>query len=127
MEAANEKLTVRKGSILVIEDDRAASTALNLLLRHHGYQVMLAGTVGEALRLAASEPDFILLDLMLPDGDGIEVLEFLRDRRLRSVVAVITGSSDPDRLARVQGLKPKVMLQKPIDFRDILRNLPPPA
>lgn len=113
-----------KGRILVVEDDRAARTALNLLLRHHGYEVLLAGTVADVLTLAASQPDFILLDLMLPDGDGIEVLEFIRDRKIRSAVTVITGSSDPERLARVQGFNPQVLLQKPIDFLDILRNLP---
>jgi DNA-binding response OmpR family regulator len=127
MDTSNAKVPGRKGRILVVEDDRASSTALNLLLRHHGYEVLMARTVADAIKLAASQPDFILLDLMLPDGDGIEVLEFSRDRQIRSAVTVITGSSDPERLARVQGLGPMVLLQKPIDFLDILRNLPQPA
>jgi len=127
MDVPNAEVPVPRKRILVVEDDRAASKALNQLLRHHGYEVLLAGTVADALKLAASQPDFILLDLMLPDGDGIEVLEFIRDRQIRSAVTVITGSSDPERLARVQGLRPMVLLQKPIDFMDILRNLPQSA
>jgi DNA-binding NarL/FixJ family response regulator len=87
----------------------------------------MARTVAEAKQLAGLQPDIVLLDLMLPDGDGVEVLEYIRDRRIRSAVTVITGSSDPDRLARVQGLGPMVLLQKPVDFMDILRNLPQPA
>lgn len=124
MDTPNANVPAPRIRILVVENDRATSTALNLLLRHHGYDVLIADTVSDALKLAASHPDVILLDLMLPDGDGVAVLQFIRDRQIQSRVPVITGSSDPERLARVQGLGPMVLLQKPIDFLDILRNLP---
>jgi DNA-binding response OmpR family regulator len=113
-----------KRRVLVVEDDRATSHALRQLLRHHGFEVLTAATVAEGLGLAAAEPDFILLDLMLPDGDGSQVLQLVRERGLRSRVAVVTGSMDPERLSRVRALNPSSLLQKPVDFLEILRSLP---
>ena len=107
-----------------MEDEPAARHALTLPLRHYDYEVLTAGTVAEGLQLAKSEPDFILLDLMLPDGDGMTVLEGVRQRGLRSRVAVLTGVGDPDHLDRVNLLRPAALLKKPVDFSQILRELP---
>src|SRR4051794_18766469 len=55
-------------SVLVVEDDRTARRALTLLLRHRGFAVSEAGTIAEAVAGLAARPDWVLLDLMLPDG-----------------------------------------------------------
>lgn len=110
--------------VMVVEDDAPTTHALDLLLRHHGYEVAMATTVKEALALLPTHPDYILLDLMLPDGDGMKVLEAVRESGLRSRVVVITGVGDQDHLARVHLLNPSAMLKKPVDFSQILEKLP---
>ncbi|MGW0806721.1 response regulator transcription factor [Nonomuraea sp. NPDC002799] len=68
--------------VLLVEDDDRLASALTTALARHGHQVTRAGLAVDALRLAGGA-DFVLLDLGLPDMDGLEVL-----RRLRRVSAV---------------------------------------
>lgn len=65
--------------ILIVEDDRALRRALAINLRARRYDVDVAETGAEALRLAAAQqPDLVVLDLGLPDMDGLDVLAGLR-------------------------------------------------
>lgn len=65
--------------VLVVDDDRQILRALRINLTAHGYQVLLAPDGGAALRAAADgRPDVVVLDLGLPDMDGVEVIEGLR-------------------------------------------------
>jgi DNA-binding response OmpR family regulator len=112
-----------RARVLVVEDDAPTSDALVRLLRHYGFDVLLAATVQEAMRHLSARPDHILLDLMLPDGDGTRVLEAVRQAGMHSHVIVITGVSDPEYLDRVSGFKPAALLKKPVDFRQILEKL----
>ena len=113
--------------VLVVEDDGPTGHALALLLKHHRYEVISAHSVAEAVGRLTSEPapDAVLLDLMLPDGDGLKVLETIRQRRLPSQVTVITGVGDLERLECAMRLNPRAVLQKPVDFPQILAQLPP--
>ena len=79
-------------------------------------RVSEAGTVAEGLTKLDVEPEpcFLILDLMLPDGDGIAVLEAVRQKGLRTLVAVCTGSVDLARLKAVAELRPDAMFPKPI-------------
>jgi two-component system, OmpR family, phosphate regulon response regulator PhoB len=91
--------------ILVVEDDEHVATALEMVLRGQ-YQVFLASTAAEGLRLARSrEPDLILLDRGLPDEDGVEFCRRIRaDQRLfRVPIVMITGRFEPSQ--RVDGLE----------------------
>jgi two-component system OmpR family response regulator len=66
--------------LLVVDDERTILELLSGSLRFAGFEVVTAGSGTEALRAAAvSRPDLILLDVMMPDGDGFEVV-----RRMRS-------------------------------------------
>lgn len=106
-DADDRDLKLPRRRVLVIEDDPSTRHALRLLFLHHKWDVMVAGSVKEGLDLARTAPECIVLDLMLPDGDGIKVLQFVRDQQLPSHVAVVSGSSDPDRLDRVRSLRPR--------------------
>ncbi len=66
-------------SLLVVEDDEATSAFLADNLRADGYRVAIATAVGEALRaLEVRQPDLMVLDLILEDGDGLRVLDRIR-------------------------------------------------
>ena len=83
---------------LVVDDDRHLQAALRLMLSRAGLDVTVAGDKGEALTAAAaSAPDVVVLDLSLPDGDGIEVLAELRTWSDVPVL-VLTGATDPRRM-----------------------------
>ena len=65
--------------ILIVEDDRAAAELVRLHLAHEGYEVVMAADGAEGLRLAREcEPKLIVLDLMLPGMDGLELCRALR-------------------------------------------------
>lgn len=107
--------------VLVVEDDSASRNALSRLLRHRGWVVSVARTVAEAMDSLNPPPHCILLDLMLPDGSGEEVLRKVRDENLPSKVAVCTGTHDSVRLAMVKGMDPDGLFRKPIDFDEVCR------
>ena len=80
--------------ILIIDDEPVLQDVLATLLRREGFQVVQATTGAEGLRLAEEgETDLVLLDLMLPDRPGLEVLKELKRRDPEVVVVVITAYS----------------------------------
>ena len=105
-----------------MEDDPAARRAITLILKGKGYAVSEAASVAEALGALAGRPDWVLLDLMLPDGCGTRVLRFVADQRLPSRVCVITGCG-PDRLEEARALGPQAVFKKPVDVERLLAVL----
>jgi DNA-binding response OmpR family regulator len=87
--------------ILLVEDDTRVADALAVALRRQGHEVLRAATIAEAL--AAPRVDLILLDLGLPDGDGIEVCRALRERG--DDVAIIAVTARGDCRDKVAGLR----------------------
>ena len=68
-----------KDKVLVVEDEKGISGFIRAILTANGYDVILAHTGAEAFSMISSHcPDLIVLDLGLPDMDGIEVLRSLR-------------------------------------------------
>src|SRR5690349_2146990 len=70
-----------KASVLIVEDDASARMAISRILKKLGFAVSEAGTIREALVSLDESPDWILLDLMLPDGCGIGVIDEVRARQ----------------------------------------------
>ncbi len=105
--------------VLVVEDDLASRHALERLLAHKGWVVTVARTVAEAMEKLSPPPHCILLDLMLPDGDGEQILRRVQEEDLPTKVAVCTGTSDPVRLAMVKGMDPAALFHKPLDFEAV--------
>jgi two-component system, OmpR family, response regulator ArlR len=85
--------------VLVIEDDAAISRVLQLELQHEGYEVDLAGDGLEGLEKALKEPDLVILDLMLPRMDGMEVCKRLRAKSSVPVIMLTAKDRVPDRVA----------------------------
>lgn len=95
-----------KSQILIIDDDPVARKTLELLLLPEGYQLFLAEDGAEGLQLAYRIfPDLILLDVILPDVDGISVLHQLRSEPALAEVPVLLISSLDDNASRLIGLE----------------------
>lgn len=108
----------------MVEDDAASRTALRYLLNHHGWRASEAATVSHGLELLqALRPDILILDLMLPDGDGIEILKLIRTSGLKVRVAVLTGVGDPDVLDAVRQLVPNAVFRKPVSIPALMEWL----
>jgi DNA-binding response OmpR family regulator len=106
--------------ILVIEDDRKIAQALRKGLEAEGYEVAAAATGDEGSALSGGRPfDLIVLDLMLPGRDGLEILIGLRGRRDRTPVIVLTAKDTVE--DRVVGLDAGAddYLVKPFAFPEL--------
>ena len=102
-------------SILVVDDQAEARKPLMKLLKLEGYEVHGAATAFEALAMARQgRPDLVLLDVMIPQLDGLTFLMLLREEpRFRQLpVVMLTGVCDEHTLARAQELGVKDYLLK---------------
>jgi two-component system response regulator RegX3 len=89
--------------VLLVEDERSIAEPLADALRREAFDVQLAGTAAEALYSFSSRPpDLVLLDVMLPDGDGRDVL---REIRRLSRVPVVMLTARGEEMDRVLGLE----------------------
>ena len=111
--------------MLVVEDHDGTRTAVQVIFTRLGWHVSTARTVAEGLARLDSDPEpcCLLLDLDLPDGGGEAVLARVREKGLRTRVAVATGSMDLPRLRAVADLEPDLLLAKPITTADIWDGL----
>ena len=91
------------GLILLVEDNADLNESNSRLLTRRGYEVQAALSLAEArLKLAVAKPDIILLDVELPDGDGIEFCEEIRDKTAAHILFLTSKIEHED---MVQGLK----------------------
>jgi DNA-binding response OmpR family regulator len=112
--------------LLLIDDDARLTTMIGDYLRGNGYEVETAGTLAAGRELLQSNAyDALLLDLMLPDGDGLDLTRELRaDARLRRMpLLMLTARGEP--LDRVVGLELGAddYLPKPFEPRELLARV----
>lgn len=110
--------------ILIVEDEAKVARALKEGLERERYEAMLARTGEEGFYLANAESfDLVILDLMLPGRDGLEILKTLRKRSVQTPVLILTAR---DALSdRVEGLDSGAddYLVKPFAFPELLARL----
>ena len=93
-------MTARERTILVVEDEMPILRFLRSSLQENGFRVMEAANGRAAIELmAARKPDMVLLDLMLPDMDGIEVLRRLRQWTTAPVIILSAKGEESDKIA----------------------------
>ena len=91
--------------VLVIDDEPSMRVLLDMLLRGKGYDVLFADNGWDGLELYRREhPDVILLDLRMPELDGITVLKHIRRIDLKQPVIVLTGDRTPESERQVRTL-----------------------
>jgi two-component system response regulator RegX3 len=107
-------------NILLVEDDDSIAIPLVDGLRREGFDVVRAATGEEAL--AADAPDIVLLDLRLPDMDGLEVC---RELRAKSMVPIIVVSARGEEVDRVIGLELGAddYVVKPFGIRELVARI----
>lgn len=87
-------------TILVVDDDAATRKMINTALEQSGYNVVDAGTAAAAVEaINREDPDVVLLDLILPDGDGVQVCKEVREYSEVSIIMVTAKRDLTDRLA----------------------------
>jgi two-component system, OmpR family, KDP operon response regulator KdpE len=111
------------GRVLLVEDSAMISGALKLLLESGGFHVTLAANAAEAIAWSdTSPPDVMLLDIGLPDGDGLAVIEALDARGLKPVATyAMTGYSDQATHERCIAAGCDDVLIKPVPVHELLR------
>lgn len=110
--------------MLIVEDNEHVTSALRILFETTGRRVTIAHTVAEAVEKGRSDPpDLVLLDLTLPDGDGLEVTESLKRSGVAPKATVaLTGRDDPESLARCKSAGITAVMVKPVPTKELLRR-----
>jgi DNA-binding NtrC family response regulator len=108
-------------SILIVEDEKTALHSLSSLLADEGYNVLQADRGEQGLRLAMrEEPDLILLDIRLPDLDGLSLLERLRADHSDAAVIIMTADTTSSNAIRATQLGAFDYVSKPINDDHLL-------
>jgi DNA-binding response OmpR family regulator len=90
-------------TIIVVEDEASIAEVVSLYLKRAGYEVQIASDGRQAMTIFEKQiPDFVILDLMLPEGDGFSLTRWLRDR---SDVPIIMLTARREEIDRIAGLE----------------------
>ncbi len=110
--------------VLVADDEAIIRLGLRSMLAKMGHEVLLAADGREALNLArASRPDIALLDIRMPNVDGLEVARTLNKRQAMPII-LLTAYSEQDQIQQATELQVQSYLIKPVDERDLTAAIP---
>src|SRR5574341_1412318 len=113
-------MTPAPSTVLVVDDEHLIRWSLEQQLRREGYSVLLAETGAEALHKAQAERlDLVLLDVRLPDADGLEILERLRVANPETPVIMITAHGGVESAVRAMKLGAHDYVIKPFDVEEL--------
>ncbi|MHB1265817.1 MAG: response regulator transcription factor [Gemmatimonadaceae bacterium] len=113
-----------KKHVLIVEDSFDVANAYRILFEAHGYRVSVADHVAAAVEQAVEDQvDFMLLDLSLPDGSGLDVLAALRAGGLPRVTVALTGHDDAAVRRRCLDTGCTEVLVKPVSPRELLAKM----
>ncbi len=118
MEAAGQN-----GTVLFVEDEPAIYEPFSQALERNGYRPVVARTVAEALELAGSvDPDLVLLDLTLPDGDGRDVCRALRRDSDVPILMLTARGTEMDKVLGLE-LGADDYVVKPFSSREVISRI----
>ncbi len=112
-----------KKCILVVDDDAMNLKRTNIILRNH-YDILLAESGEEALEILRSENiDMVLLDIAMPNMNGIETFERMREEAINIPVIFLTASGDEDDVLEAFNLGAINYLKKPFIPQELLKRV----
>lgn len=110
--------------VLLVEDDAATADAIRLMLESEGMVIDVADLGEDGLEIGKLyDYDIIILDLMLPDMDGIEVLRRLRDSRVKTPVLILSGLTESEKKVKGLGTGADDYLTKPYNKAELLARI----
>jgi two-component system, OmpR family, response regulator ArlR len=113
---------VKTHRILIVEDDTAINRVLQLELEHEGFDVDVARDGLAGLEKALKEPDLVILDLMLPRMDGLEVCKRIRSKSNVPIIMLTAKDRVPDRVAGLD-LGADDYITKPFSTEELLARV----
>jgi len=119
-------MTLQDKSILAIDDAAAIRTFLRISMQAHGAKFHEAGTATDGITLArALKPDIIVLDLGLPDGNGLDILPTLKAGDKEPIVIILSVRKEQETIDKAESLGADAYLTKPFlmdNLLDIIQN-----
>ena len=110
--------------VLLIEDDPATSKSIEMMLKSAGYVVDATEFGEDGIEIGKIyDYDIIILDLMLPDMEGFDVLKKLRDAKVETPVLILTGRTDTDDKLRGLTTGADDYMTKPFDKRELIARV----
>src|SRR6202789_4441036 len=110
--------------VLLVEDDSATAASIEMMLRTEGFICDTTDLGEDGLEIGKLyDYDIIILDLMLPDIDGFEVLRRLRAARVRTPILILSGLSELDHKIKALGFGADDFLTKPFDRRELIARI----
>jgi two-component system cell cycle response regulator CtrA len=110
--------------VLLVEDDSATAASIELMLRSEGFICDTTDLGEDGLEIGKLyDYDIIILDLMLPDIDGYEVLRRLRAARVRTPILILSGLGELDHKIKGLGFGADDFLTKPFDRRELIARI----
>ena len=110
--------------VLLVEDDSAISKSIELMLRSEGFVCDTTDLGEDGLEIGKIyDYDIIILDLMLPDIDGYEVLRRLRAARVKTPILILSGLSELDNKLKGLGFGADDYITKPFDKRELVARI----
>src|SRR5690348_14574979 len=110
--------------VLLVEDDSATAASIEMMLRAEGFICDTTDLGEDGLEIGKLyDYDIIILDLMLPDIDGYEVLRRLRAARVKTPILILSGLSELDHKIKGLGFGADDFLTKPFDRRELIARI----
>ena len=110
--------------VLLVEDDYAVSQSIETMLKKEGMIIDTTDLGEDGLEIGKLyDYDIIILDLMLPDMNGYEVLKSLRNAKVTTPVLILSGLSEPDKKVKGLGYGADDYLTKPFDKAELLARI----
>lgn len=107
--------------VLIVDDDHSVADTIALVLTRRGIEAVATYDVHTALQLAANDrPDCAVVDVLLPEMDGVELARHIRERSPRTRILLLTG--DPNIADQLSGRNHEV-LAKPLEPQDLIDRI----
>lgn len=113
-----------QGTVLVVDDEKSIRDSVRMVLEYEGYRVLEASSGDEALAaVRRSSPHSVILDIKMPEMDGLEVLSSMRERGYEMPVIVVTGHGDIDTAIEATKKGAFDFFEKPLQRERMLLSL----